>query len=103
MDRINALREMLAAQPSNHFVRYGLAQELVKRGDDERAIEQFRTILEADPDYQAAYYHAGKALERLGRIEEARSTFLEGIETSRRTGDDHARSELEVALEEARP
>lgn len=100
MDRIAALRSMLAADPSNAFARYGLAQEYVKAGDDERALIEFWTILEADPDYQAAYYHAGKALERLGRKEDARAVYARGVEASRRTGDAHARGELEAAMEE---
>ena len=92
---------MLAADPLNHFARYGLAQELVKLGNDGRAVEEFQRILEANEDYQAAYYHAGKALERLGRIAEARAVYIKGIEVSHGTGDTHARSELEAALEEA--
>ena len=91
---------MLAADPSNAFARYGLAQEHVKAGEDERALAEFRAVLEANPDYQAAYYHAGKALERLGRKEDARAMYERGVETSRRSGDLHARSELEAALEE---
>lgn len=100
MDRIAALRSMLAADPSNAFARYGLAQEHVKAGEDERALAEFRAVLESNPDYQAAYYHAGKALERLGRKEDARAMYERGVETSRRSGDLHARSELEAALEE---
>ena len=100
MDRIAALRAMLEANPANQFARYGLAQELVKRGDDLSALAEFRRILAGDPDYQAAYYHAGKALERLGKHDEARTLYAQGIEASFRTGNDHARSELETAIEE---
>lgn len=100
MDRVAALRAMLEADPTNDFVRYGLAQEFVKNGNDGEALKEFRRILEVNPDYQAAYYHAGKVLERLGRIEEARSIYSQGIQTSLRTGDLHARSELEAALAE---
>ena len=86
--------------PSNHFVRYGLAQEYVKTGEDLQALEEFNRILSENAQYQAAYYHAGKALERLGRPEEARATYQRGIEASFRTGNLHARSELEAALAE---
>ena len=92
---------MLEADPANHFVRYGLAHEFVKRGDDHRAIGEFQRILDENADYQAAYYHAGKALERLGRVDKARAVYLQGIQASFRTGDIHARNELEAALEEA--
>ena len=101
MDRIDALQSMLEADPSNHFVRYALAHEYVKLGDDGLAVQEFQRILEASEDYQAAYYHAGKALERLDRVAEARALYIKGIEVSHRTGDSHARSELEAALEEA--
>lgn len=100
MDRVAALRTLLKVDPTNDFVRYGLAQEFVKNGNDGEALKEFRRILEENPDYQAAYYHAGKVLERLGRIEEARSVYSQGIQTSLRTGDLHARSELEAALAE---
>ena len=103
MDRLAALRDLLEADPNNHFVRYGLAQELVKAGEDMAAIGEFRRILGENADYQAAYYHAGKALERLGRLDEARDVYRRGIETSNRTGDQHARSELEAALDEVGP
>ena len=100
MDRIAALRSMLEADPSNTFARYGLAQECAKSGEHEQALAEFRKILESNADYQAAYYHAGKVLERLGRKEDAQAMYKSGIEASHRTGDDHARSELEVALQE---
>lgn len=102
MDRIAALRAMLEAAPSNEFARYGLAQEFVKRGDDERALREFSRILKANADYQAAYYHAGKALERIGQTDEARSVYERGVEASYRTGDSHARSELLGALDDLR-
>lgn len=99
MDRLVALQGMLEVDASNHFVRYGLAHEFVKTGDDPKALEEFRRILREDADYQAAYYHAGKVLERLGRSDEARATYRLGIEASLRTGDLHARGELEAAIE----
>lgn len=91
---------MLEADPANHFARYGLALEFVKKGEDDFAVSEFRRILEQNADYQAAYYHAGKALERLQRTSEARAMYEQGIEASFRTGNPHARSELEAALDD---
>lgn len=98
--RIETLRTILETSPENCFVRYGLAQEHVKAGDDATALEEFGRILETDSSYQAAYYHAGKAHQRLGQVDEARAVFERGIETSHANGDAHARSELEAALAE---
>ena len=99
-DRIETLQQMLEADPGNCFLRYGLAQEHIKAGANDDAIVEFEKILETNPDYQAAYFHAGKTLEKLGRKDDARSTYQRGVETSHRTGDVHARSELEGALSE---
>lgn len=101
MDRVRALRQLLEAQPSNVFARYGLAQEYAKRGQDSLALEEFTLVLQTDASYQAAYYHAGKALERMGRAGQARRMYKRGITVSLRTGDDHARAELEEALASA--
>jgi tetratricopeptide (TPR) repeat protein len=98
-NRLEALLQFVEARPDDCFVRYGLAQEYAKAGDIEAALEQYARILEINPDYQPAYYHAGKVYEAAGRGDEARGMYERGIEASLRTGDAHARSELEAALE----
>ncbi len=99
-DRLEILKQFVDANPNDCFSRYGIAQEYVKRGDHENAVAQFSKIIEINPDYQAAYYHAGKTLEKLGRSPQAADTYRKGIELATRSGDFHARSELEAALEE---
>jgi tetratricopeptide (TPR) repeat protein len=98
--RLEKLQQFLEANPNDCFVRYGLAQEYVKAGLLDRAIEEYGRIFEINPDYQAAYYHAGQTYQKLGKVDEARKAYERGIETSLRTGDMHARSELEAALSE---
>ncbi|MEZ5362327.1 MAG: tetratricopeptide repeat protein [Bryobacterales bacterium] len=98
--RLEKLQQFLQANPNDCFVRYGLAQEYGKSGQLEAAIEEYRRIFEINPDYQAAYFHAGQAYRKLGQPDQAREVFERGIETSLRTGDLHARSELEAALAE---
>lgn len=98
-DRLETLKQFLESRPDDCFVRYGLAQEYVKAEQFEAAITQFDKILEIDQNYQAAYYHAGKTYEKMGRIDDARAMWERGVETSHRTGDAHARGELEAALD----
>jgi Tfp pilus assembly protein PilF len=86
---------MLAADPANKLARYGLAMEYVNKGECELAVGEFEAVLRGDPGYSAAYYHGGQALEKLGRIEDAREWYRRGIGAS---GDPHARGELEAAL-----
>jgi len=70
--------------------------EYVKTGEVECALEEFAAVLASDPTYSAAYFHGGQALEKLGRIDQARDYYRRGIAASR---DPHARSELQAALD----
>jgi tetratricopeptide (TPR) repeat protein len=93
------LKNMLAQNPRDSFARYGLAMEHVINGELEEAVVEFRNLLDHNPDYAAAYFHGGQALEKLGRVEDARAMYQKGIETTSRTGDQHTRSELQGALD----
>lgn len=80
-------------------MRYGLAMEYANSGDLESAFREFQEVLAANPDYSAAYYHGGRTLERLGRLDEARKMYEDGIAATTRNGDSHTRSELQAALD----
>jgi len=90
---------MVEQNPDDSFSRYGLAMEYRNTGDLDAAIREFQELKRRNPDYSATYFHAGQTLERLGRIEEARAIYQEGIEVTGRKGDLHARAELQGALE----
>jgi len=90
---------MVAQNPADAFARYGLAMELVKSGELESAVTEFRALLEHNPNYAAAYFHGGQALEKLGDVERARALYEQGIAVTSRTGDAHTRSELQAALD----
>lgn len=98
LDRLAVLRQLVEQNPSDSRTRYMLAMELAGRGELEAAVGEFEAVVAADADYVAAYMHGGQALERLGRLEEARSFYQRGIEACRRTGNRHAREELEALL-----
>jgi len=99
MSRADALRAMLAQDSKNSFARYGLAMELLNGGQPEQAMTEFRALIDADPNYAAAYFHGGQALEKMGEPEQARRMYERGIEVTGRTGDAHTRSELQAALD----
>jgi Tfp pilus assembly protein PilF len=99
MDRIAALKELLAANPTDAFAHYGLAMEYAKAGDVAGALAEFNTILQHNPEYVPAYQMAGQMLMSAGRIEEARKMFENGIATARRSGNQHAASEMQGMLD----
>jgi len=96
--RREQLEQFVAAKPGDAFARYGLALECVKLGDDQAAAGHFHTLLETNPGYSAGYFQFGQLLSRLGRLEEARKVLSDGIVVAQKSGDMHARDEMQAAL-----
>ena len=100
MDKISALKEILALDPKNSFARYGMAMELASRGDVEEALAEFSTLLANHPDYTAGYFMAAQTLANAGRIAEAIERLKAGVGCAARTGNSHALSEMQAMLDE---
>ena len=98
-NRLEVLRHMVAQNPNDSFSRYGLAMEYANSGDRESAIQEYQALLAVNPNYSAAYYHGGQTLEKLGRREDAKALYRQGIEATTRIGDLHTRSEIQAALD----
>jgi Flp pilus assembly protein TadD len=99
VSRLEILKQLLSQNPKDSFARYGVAMELAREGDFERAAAEFRTLIENDAGYIAAYFHGGQALEKLGRIDEARAMYTAGVEVCTGAGNVHARSQMQAALD----
>jgi tetratricopeptide (TPR) repeat protein len=98
-DRLEILKNLVAQNPGDSFARYGLAMAYAGSGDYAEAVEEYRGLIEVNPKYVAAYYHCGQALEKLGKLDEARQVYRRGIQVSTEAGDQHTRSELEAVLD----
>lgn len=99
-DKIASLREILAMDAKNSFARYGIAMELVGRGETVEALKEFDTLLANDPDYTAGYFMAAQTLVKAGRSRDAIERLKAGIGCAARTGNRHALSEMQSMLEE---
>lgn len=99
MPSIEQLQRLLASDPRDPFVLYGLAQALAKDSRHEEAIPHYDDCLAADPAYLYAYYHKARSLEALGRIDEARATLTRGLSAAREAGDAHAAREIGTYLD----
>jgi predicted Zn-dependent protease len=100
MDRIAALNDILAQNPNDAFARYGLAMEYSNQGDLDRSLTEFSTLLDTNPDYTPGFFMAAQTLAKANRVAEAKSMLTNGIASARRTGNSHARSEMEAMLAE---
>ena len=98
--RMAQLEAMLADDPTDAFLRYGLAMEHAGQGDDAAAVAVLRDLiaLNPDPPYVPAYLQAGQALMRLDREADAAAMLRAGIAAAKTTGNDHARGEMEGFL-----
>jgi tetratricopeptide (TPR) repeat protein len=99
VNRLEILKSMVEQNPKDSFSRYGLAMEYANSGSLEQAVEEYKFLLGFNPDYAAAYYHGGQALEKLGRLDDARAMYQRGIEATQRIGDAHTNSEIQAALD----
>ena len=100
MDRIAALTEILTENPEDAFARYGLAMEYSKAGQIEQALQEYKTLIEKNPDYTPPYFMAAQTLAAASRVDEAKRWLVDGVSSARRTGNAHAQSEMTAMLEE---
>ena len=94
MDRKDQIKALLVDAPGDSFLRFALAKEYEKGGEDAGAVGMYESIGTDDPNYVGTYYHWGKALERLARPAAAWRVYSKGIEIAGKLGEDHARREL---------
>lgn len=94
------LTEILTQNPNDAFARYGLAMEYANAAQLESALSEFEKLLAAHPDYTAGYFMAAQTLVKANRVDEAKRMLTDGISSARRTGNNHAQSEMTAMLSE---
>ena len=97
--RLEAFQRMVAEKPGEPFARYSLAMALRSAGRDEEAVREFEELARRSPEYVPTWLMLGQVLESLGRGPDAALAYREGLAHAARAGDDHARKELDQALD----
>jgi E3 SUMO-protein ligase RanBP2 len=98
--RLDAFRAMVAKNPGNLQARFGLANEAVKAGALEEALEHYRAYLAGFEDEGNGWGRMADVLEQLGRTDEARAALTTGIDAARRHGHPSMAAEMEERLDE---
>jgi Tfp pilus assembly protein PilF len=99
-ERIAKLKALLARESNDSFSRYALALEYVGANDLAQALTLLEDLVQRDQSYVPAYQQLGYLFQKLGRREEAVSAFRRGMEIAAHQGDDHARSEMQDAIDD---
>lgn len=98
--RIESLRQMVEARPDDPRPRFGLALEYEKERRWEEAAGELRAYLARTDDEGNAYGRLGHVLRELGRDDEAREAYRQGIEAANRHGHPTMAMDFEDALDE---
>jgi predicted Zn-dependent protease len=97
-ERLAQFEALVALEPSDTVVRFGLGELYLQAQAFAQAAEQFAEIIRLDPHYSAAYRYLGQAYAALGRRPEAAETFQRGIAIAEARGDLQTVKEMRVFL-----
>jgi len=94
------LKEYLAADPGDSFIRHALAMEYLSRGDYATARRLLEEVLALDPGAVGSYYQLAKLLQQAGETAEALRCYEKGMAAARAAGETRAFNELRTAYED---
>ena len=90
------LEKMLGGPRDGALLRFSLGNEWLKAGNPAQAADCFRSAIERDAKYSAAWKLLGKALAKNGEIDAALAAFAQGINVAEAKGDVQAAKEMSV-------
>ena len=97
--RVRSLERMLEKRPEDGRVRFALAVEYLNAGRAEDGVRELNTYLESSDDEGNAWGRLASALVDLGRMDEARDAYRNGIEAAERHGHPTMVEEFETQLD----
>lgn len=98
-DRIEVFEQMLATDPDNTMVMFGLAKEYEKKGEYSRVIELLESYLGKADDEGNAYGVLGNAYLLNGARDKAIETYNRGIDVSMAHGHPSMANEYRTVLD----
>lgn len=101
-ERLQQLRDMLAEEPGDVFLRYAIALELRREGQVEQAIDDLHGLLRDVPAHLASYHQLALMLAEVDRLQDAMDTCEAGMLQCLVAGDRKAHAEMADLLEQLR-
>jgi len=93
------LEQSLAEDPTDPFLRYGVAVQCLREGDLEEGRQRLVALIADHPNDQvAAYQQLGQSYAETGETEAAMAALRAGITKAQARGDWHAAAEMEQVL-----
>ncbi len=98
-DRIEVFEQMLAGDPGNTMVMFGLAKEYEKAGEHAKVIELLENYLTVADDEGNAYGTLAQAYAASGQRDKAIETYRKGIDVSMAHGHPSMANEYRITLD----
>jgi len=98
--RIEIFEQMLAGDPTNTAVLFGLAKEYEKAGNEAKLIDTLERYLAAADDEGNAFGMLARAYERAKNADKVRETYQRGIEAATAHGHPGMAEEYRTILKE---
>jgi thioredoxin-like negative regulator of GroEL len=94
------LEQSLADDPTDSFLRYGLAIQCLREGDTEEGRERLLALIDDHPEDQvAAYQQLAQSYTDSGEAPAAAAILRTGITKAKTAGDWHAAAEMQQMLD----
>ncbi len=90
------LRKQTGGPRDGALLRFSIGNALMAEGDTAEAVSEFRTAIEFDPHYSAAWKMLGTVLAQCGQVDAAIETWEQGATVANQRGDIQAAKEMLV-------
>jgi len=87
IQRMSMFEQVLEIDPEDQLANYGYGDCLVALDRFEEAVPHLEKAIKLKPSHSVAYVSLGKAYEGLNRIDEAKTTYIAGIDAAAKRGD----------------
>ncbi len=95
MNRLDQLKRLLVAEPTDSFLLFAIAKEYEKQENSEMAIQWLEQLRAQDPDYGGLYYHLASAYNEMEDISRALTICQLGVKILKAQKDQHLLRELQ--------
>lgn len=87
LQRMSMFEQVLEIDPDDQLANYGYGDCLTALDRFEEAVPHLEKAIRLKPSHSVAYVSLGKAFEGLNRIEDAKNTYIAGIDAAAKRGD----------------